>query len=85
VGGNAVRKKCHGSAAWVYRPTVRPTFGLGLVGHQDSRLWRLYFLIFSDGSCFGGFDFFIFSDGSCFGYCFLVFYMVPATFRVIKS
>jgi hypothetical protein len=47
---------------------------------------RLYFLIFSDGFCSGGFDFFIFSDDLpwilFFGF---FFHMAPATFRVIKS
>jgi hypothetical protein len=76
VGGNTVGLVCLGLA------------GLDLAGHRDPRLWRLYFLIFSDGYCYDGFDFLFcfvfFSDGSCFGYCFLVFHMVPATFRVIK-
>jgi hypothetical protein len=58
VGGNAVSG-------------CTPTAGLGLAGHQDPRLQRLYFLVFSDGSCSGGFDFliffFFFFYGSCFG------------------
>jgi hypothetical protein len=58
----------------------RPTAGLGLagldlVGHRGPRLRRLYFLIFSDGSCSGGFDFFIFSNKPCFGSCFLIFFL----------
>jgi hypothetical protein len=42
---------------WVQRG-CRPTVGLGLAGHRDPRLRRLYFLIFSDESCSDGFDFF---------------------------
>jgi hypothetical protein len=60
----------------------RPTAGLGLAGldlagHRDSWLRRLYFLIFSNRSCYGRFDFFIFfffSDWSCFGSCFFGFF-----------
>jgi hypothetical protein len=49
--------------------------GLDLIGHRDLRLWRLYFLIFSNGSCFV----------SCFLVFSFVFHMAPIAFRVIKS
>jgi hypothetical protein len=46
---------------------------MGLAGHRDPWLRRLYVLIFYDGFCFGGFDFLIFFfDGSCFGSYLLV-------------
>jgi hypothetical protein len=48
VGGNALGLVCLGLA------------GLDLAGHRDPRLWRLYFLIFSDGYCYDGFDFLFF-------------------------
>jgi hypothetical protein len=62
--------------------------GLGLAGHQDPRLRRLYFLIFSDGFCSGGFDFLIFFFFMSLVLdlvFYLVFHMVSSTFRVIKS
>jgi hypothetical protein len=43
-----------------------------------------YFLIFSCGSCSGGFDFFIFSDGSCFWILFFGFFFFFLVFHWLQ-
>ena len=70
MGGNAV-SGCRSMAV----SGCRPIADLGLAGHQDPRLRQFYFLIFSDGSCFGSY-FLVFS---------LIFHMASLTFRIIKS
>ena len=62
-GRGADRKKrgADPRSAWVWLAWIQ-------AGHWDPRLWRFYFLIFSDGSCFG----------SCFLVFSLVFHMAPA-------